>query len=456
MRTVQFRAFSYLIFFSVIFQTAMGLKCYDCALCNDPFEKDKARIADCGDGLCVKATFLSDLSAVKKGDVNRMCYASTDMKPGCNIVEQVGVQVEICLCNKDFCNGLADVTVPSSVPQDNTTTAAAPVQTRSDIECHPDSISVHLPQNLLPGGQNVTWREEACSVAFNVTHYTDTIQLTDCGTTVQLGDQTVIFSNDLIVHKAGSMSQHNSNADITFGDGYDSIIPVQCIYPRQNNLTSSYAPIKQHVRFMERRHGQLELSLEQYKTAQYKALIPSNGHPRSVPLNDDIYMRVGLTLPGKDLRVKVDQCIATSTPSPLDANWHHLINSSCPVSPTQLLSSSVSQDVKFSFKAFDFRHSSSGFIYIHCEVTVCSTTDPNCVMSCSKRTRRAASVNPFGGSHLLSAGPFQMAKEDVKEGAVSSAIVFASACLSLALISVGVAILGWTRKSRHSQTFEKL
>ena len=89
---------------------------------------------------------------------------------------------------------------------------------------------------------------------------------------------------------------------------------------------------------------------------------------------------------------------------------------SCPIKPVRLLSSPVSQDVKFSFKAFDFRHNSSGFVYIHCEVTVCRIADPNCMMGCANRTKRAASVNPFGGSHLLSTGPFVMAGDNVKEG----------------------------------------
>ena len=41
-------------------------------------------------------------------------------------------------------------------------------------------------------------------------------------------------------------------------------------------------------------------------------------------------------------------------------------------------------------------------------------------------------------------------------GGVSSALVFAGACLSLAVIAVGVAILGWTRKSRLPQKVDGL
>ena len=93
--------------------------------------------------------------------------------------------------------------------------------------------------------------------------------------------------------------------------------------------------------------------------------------------------------------------------------------SSCPISPVRLLSGPVSQDVKFSFKAFDFRHNSSGFVYIHCEVTVCGTSDANCMMGCGRRTRRATSVNPFGGSHLLSTGPFVMERDEAKNGKFS-------------------------------------
>ena len=202
-----------------------------------------------------------------------------------------------------------------------------PVQERSDIECLADSISVFLPQNLLIGGQNVTWREDSCFVPFNGTHYIDNISLTDCGTTVQIDERTVTFTNDLIVHRVDNLMEKSIDGDITFGEDYETVIPVKCIYSRENNLTLGFAPMKQHIRFMERRYGQLDLSLEQYRTDQYKTLVPNNGSPRYVPLNGDIYLRVGLNFPDKDLRVKANQCIATSTPSPTDANWHQLIKS---------------------------------------------------------------------------------------------------------------------------------
>lgn len=164
-------------------------------------------------------------------------------------------------------------------------------------------------------------------VTFNITHYTDTILLSECGTTVQIDENFITFSNDLIVHKTGDSYDDNVNGDITFGEDYETVIPVKCIYTRERNVTSGYTPIKQHVRFMEQRYGQLDLSLEQYKTEQYRTLVPSSSYPKKVPLNGDIYLRVGLNFPAKDLRVKVDQCIATSTPSPVDANWLQLIQS---------------------------------------------------------------------------------------------------------------------------------
>ena len=162
-------------------------------------------------------------------------------------------------------------------------------------------------------------------VSFNGTHYIDNIGLNDCGTTVQINDKTVTFSNDLIVHKTDDKLGGNAVSDITFGESYETVIPVKCIYAREDNLTLGYIPVKQHVRFIERRHGQLDLNLEQYKTDQYKTLVPTNGDPKHIALNDDVYLRVGLNFQAKDLRVKVNQCIATSTPSPTDSNWHQLI-----------------------------------------------------------------------------------------------------------------------------------
>ena len=91
-------------------------------------------------------------------------------------------------------------------------------------------------------------------------------------------------------------------------------------------------------------------------------------------------------------------------------NFKYFFPHRCPKDNVRLLSTNVSSDVRFSFKAFDFRHNSSGFIYIHCEVAVCGADDIACRMECASRGKR--SVSSRQGSHLVSTGPLLVERRD--------------------------------------------
>ena len=82
-----------------------------------------------------------------------------------------------------------------------------------------------------------------------------------------------------------------------------------------------------------------------------------------------------------------------------------LLYFSCPTNDAKLLSSEDSKDVRFTFKAFDFRHNSSGFVFIHCQVSVCSSSDVTCKSGCGARAKRSAHAYQSVDSHLVSTGP---------------------------------------------------
>lgn len=211
-----------------------------------------------------------------------------------------------------------------------TPSTVVPLLERSDISCLPDRLSIFLPASLVSEGHNVTWREETCAVTFNGTHYVSSVELSECGTTVRIENDTVIFSNELVVHKLitnGTVSEDGDDVeeDITYGSEFETVIPVQCIYPRHNNLSTSYTPVKQNVRFFEKRYGELHVAMEQFDSEEYVEPLAQDGSPRKVPLDEDIYIRIGLSSDPAGLKVKADQCIATSSRSPADKNWHRLI-----------------------------------------------------------------------------------------------------------------------------------
>lgn len=142
---------------------------------------------------------------------------------------------------------------------------------------------------------------------------------------MKIENDTVTFSNDLIVHKVADDILDIDERDITYGAEYETVIPVQCVYPRHDNLSTSYTPVKQNVRFFEKRFGELQVDMQQYDSPEYIEALSTDGSPRKVPLDDDIFIRIGLNFDSKNLKVKADQCIATSSPSPADRNWRKLV-----------------------------------------------------------------------------------------------------------------------------------
>lgn len=200
-----------------------------------------------------------------------------------------------------------------------------PPKQRSDILCLPNLVSIFVPASLIPGHRNVTWREESCTVTFNGTHHVSSIQLSECGTTVKIEDDSVTFSNEIIVHKIEDDYLYYEDPNITYGLDYETVIPVQCIYPRYDNLSTSYTPVKQNVRFFEKRYGELQVAMQQYDSEDFIEPLSLDGGPRKVPLDNDIFIKIVLNFDPKELKVKADQCIATSSPSPADKNWRILI-----------------------------------------------------------------------------------------------------------------------------------
>jgi hypothetical protein len=204
----------------------------------------------------------------------------------------------------------------------------SPLHQRSDLICQPNSLVISLPDTLFPEQRNITWKEDTCRVTYNGSHYVSDISLTDCGTTVLIENDTVIFSNELIVHKVADdnhAAKERETNSITFGENYETVIPVKCIYPRLNNVSTNYSPVKQNVRFIEKRYGTLDVAMQQFEDERFEKSFGTDSFPRKVPLNDDVFIRVGLNFEPNSVRVITDKCIATSSPTCADSNWQPLI-----------------------------------------------------------------------------------------------------------------------------------
>jgi hypothetical protein len=191
---------------------------------------------------------------------------------------------------------------------------------RSDIVCNADSIEVSLPVQFFEVPSQVTWLDPNCNITSNSTHYVSTIKHGQCGTTVHLTQDNVIFEN-----KINANPLKPQNTLLNFGT-YPNVIPVKCIYPRKVMALSSYQPLKQQVRIYEKRFGHLEIDMQQFETNQFRHALGESNFPRKHKLNSDIFFKVGLRSVGVvELGIHLDTCIATKTSTPYDNVFIKLI-----------------------------------------------------------------------------------------------------------------------------------
>lgn len=305
-------------------------------------------------------------------------------------------------------------------------------------------MSVYIPSALLSQNNYLTWTDPHCKVINNGTHYISTVSHTACGTIVKFTHDEVIFENDIFIRQLGATPPTSPNDTIDFGSDSVDTISVQCIYPRRQNVTMSYRPANTHIRFYEKRYGHMDVQLEQYQSDKFVSVISGTSYPREVLLNKDMYIKLrAMHTNTTDIAIKVDSCVATPSAMPADGSLYQLIDHGCPASPAVKLYPSSFDEVKFSVKAFQFKSSPGSIVYIHCQISVCSPTNPQCVTGCKSRHRRDVD-EADDSSHLVSGGPYLLVAD---KGSLQMSTVVAGVCACLAVVATVFAVIGWKRKS---------
>lgn len=284
---------------------------------------------------------------------------------------------------------------------------------------------------------------------------TGDIDLGECGTYVFFNATHVIFENELVSHASTANSTSGAHSVIDYGNGPDSVIVVQCVYPRREQESLGFRPIQGQVRLYEKTLGHMQVHMREARDVRFDDMYPSQTEPRVVHLNDPIYIKLD-TEQGNTTKVaiNVDRCLATPSPSPLDTDFQELTDNGCPALPSVTIHSSPVSEVHLSFQAFKFTNHPSAPVYVHCEVYVCPLSDPHCVTGCTDsvaRTRRAAT----GGikTHLVSTGPFPVAddKDQGGFGGESTALVAVTGlCAVLAVAATIFGVMAWRGRRRLS------
>ncbi|XP_033754049.1 uromodulin-like [Pecten maximus] len=232
----------------------------------------------------------------------------------------------------------------------------------------------------------------------------------------------------------------------------NSVIVVQCVYPRREQESLAFRPVQGQVRFFEKTLGHMLVHMRQARDVTFADTYARQDEPRTVHLNDEVFIKL-TTDQGNvtTVAINVDRCLATPSPSPLDTDFQELTNNGCPAISSVRIHNSPATEVHLSFHAFQFTSHPGAPVYIHCEVYVCPLSNPHCVTGCTNvvaRSRRAAT----GGikTHLVSTGPFPVTdeKEQGIVGQSTALIAVTGLCACLAVAATVFGIMAWRGRRR--------
>ncbi|XP_058484112.1 uromodulin-like 1 isoform X2 [Solea solea] len=157
------------------------------------------------------------------------------------------------------------------------------------------------------------------------------------------------------------------------------------------------------------------------------ATLPNN---YSLSAEERVVVEVSLNTSSERIKVVINKCWATSTPSPADPQGVTFLENGCPLNSfTEVLSNGNSSTSRVSVQIFSIVE--QNVIYLHCQVQICvQIGSDTCVPDCQQRTARSSRTV---ASSVSSAGPLFKLFQQSFEQEYETAHIIGFACLGVGL-----------------------
>ena len=179
-------------------------------------------------------------------------------------------------------------------------------------------MEIVLPKNLIHNleHEHLSLLDPACRASGNVTHYSLSTAVTECGTTSHVYKNFIVYTNRVL-------ESPNENSDVVTHVGKNEIkVPFSCYF---NNLEIVHAvgfkPVAQKIHVYVKGRGNYDLSLDIFKDKSYgegaRALVSASpkytqaDFPVSVHLRERVYVQASLDTREKDLKIFASNCCST-------------------------------------------------------------------------------------------------------------------------------------------------
>ncbi|KAL8187234.1 UNVERIFIED_CONTAM: hypothetical protein K2H54_040679 [Gekko kuhli] len=217
-----------------------------------------------------------------------------------------------------------------------------------------------------------------------------------CGTIKESQNHTISYTNTITASPAGDVITRQKRVEIIVKCIMENNSTVEVMYITEKDVAQNTSAL-----------GRYNLSMSFYESDSFSRPIFSS--PYYVDLNQTLYAQVSLHSSDVDLLVFVDTCIASPN-SDFGSPNYDLVRSGCAKDNTYVAYPVLERYGRFRFSSFKFLRSHPS-VYIHCEVLICDSKDPNsrCTKSCISRHKRETSSYKWKGEAMV--GPLRLKRD---------------------------------------------
>ncbi|XP_043781292.1 deleted in malignant brain tumors 1 protein isoform X8 [Cervus elaphus] len=238
-------------------------------------------------------------------------------------------------------------------------------------------------------------RNYQCQPQITSSQVTFTIPYSGCGTSQQVDNDTIIYSNFLKVTASSGIINRKKDLQIHFS----------CKMLRNTWVNTIYVT-NDTIEIENIQYSNFDVNITFYTSSSF--LYPVTSSPYYVDLNQNLYLQAEILRSNASLALFVDTCVASPNPNDFTSLTYDLIRSGCVKDETYRSYYQPSSNiVRFKFSSFHFLNRFPS-VYLKCKMIVCRAYDPfsRCNRGCIVRAKR--DVGSYQEKVDVVLGPIQL------------------------------------------------
>ncbi|XP_023273462.1 uromodulin-like 1 [Seriola lalandi dorsalis] len=312
------------------------------------------------------------------------------------------------------------------------------------VQCRVAAITVTVAKDFL---LNNTIRESAlylglqeCGVnGGNDTHVQLTVGWDDCDTrlvhneTYYTASVTLFNTMDPSISPSGTVEVPKKQLEV----------PIMCTYMKSMLISADFGSMGYNmIKDVITGLGSFQVTVQ-----LMNGTVPLP-HNYSMSPDDVVVVEVSLNTSSEQIKVIINKCWATPTPTPADTYSYTFLENSCPLNMyTKVLMNGNSSTSRVSVQIFSFVN--LNVIYLHCQVHICvQIGSDTCVPDCFQRTARSSNTI---GTAFGSSGPLLRSALTFLEEEYNTLHIVGFSCLGVGLtliFIIGFVCLFYCQRNR--------